>query len=38
MRMSVRLAMLRAITACEGRQPPGKITVFAKLLAALSGS
>jgi len=38
MRMSVRLAMQWAITACEGRQPPGKMTVLAKLLAALSGS
>ncbi len=36
--MSVRLETQRAMTSCDGRQPPGKMTVLAKLLAALSGS
>ena len=37
-RMSVTRAMQPAITAAEGRQPPGKIWVLAKLLAAFSTS
>jgi len=37
-RMSVAAAVARWISAVEGRQPPGKITSFAKLRPPFSTS